>query len=181
MSTGRNIHKCPSCNQTYLGNVCESCFESAPGVEQTAFIKEYLKDFDQYHDKKYAPIPGDVQPFKSSSFSAPIISASLPDPRGGSIYMNNDNIDVSEIPVEKPTLILYEVSVYVKRPFALGAASTHKEVLVVLLATDSEEAMQYAEKSQGVTKVGDRAKSKWTEIRGPFKNGSVLSARDKDV
>ena len=168
----RTIHKCPSCNQTYLGNVCESCFESAPEVEQTEFIKEYLKDFDQWHDKKYAPIPGDVQP---------IISASLPDPRGGSIYMNNDNIDVSEIPVEKPTLILYEVSVYVKRPFALGAASTHKEVLVVLLATDSEEAMQYAEKSQGVTKVGDRAKSKWTEIRGPFKNGSVLSARDKDV
>lgn len=79
----------------------------------------------------------------------------------------------------KSKLKLYEVTVHVERPFAL--ASTHKEVLVVLLATDSSEAMAYAEESQGVTEVGDRARSTWTEILGPFKNGYVLAARDKDI
>jgi len=85
---------------------------------------------------------------------------------------------------DEPTLKLYEVTVHVERSSSLkgatpSAASTHREILVVLLATNSDEAMAHAENSQGITSVEDMSKSTWTEIQGPFKNGYVLSARNK--
>ena len=155
----RTIHKCPSCNQTYLGNVCESCFESAPEVEQTAFITEYLKD------KKYAPVPG-----TASSFSAPI-SASLPDPRGGSVYIDNDDIiDVSKIPVSKPkpTLKVFQIKVY--RGEHKGKPVIVDTILILSIDLDT-----------AFTECGykpNRFTLEGKEIEGPFKSGFVLSSWD---
>ena len=127
----KTIHRCPTCGDSYLGNVCESCFKSAPEDEQTAFIKEYLKDFDHHYQdnvadskKNYAPTPGTTKPVDFNKqpvdFNNPIISASLPDPRGGSVYMDddydymmhNEEIDVSEIPESKPTLKVFQIKVW---------------------------------------------------------------------
>ena len=162
--TERTIHRCPSCNQSYLGTVCESCFESAPEVEQTAFITEYLKD------KKYAPVPG-----TASSFSAPIksnrpiISASLPDPRGGSVYMDNDDIDLTDIiPEPKPTLKVFQIKVY---------EGEHKgnpviADIILILSIDLDTAFsQCGYKPNRFTLEGK-------EIEGPFKSGFVLSSWD---
>ncbi len=80
---------------------------------------------------------------------------------------------------EASDLKLYEVTVYVELPYPYKTATTHREIVVVLLAKDSTDAMSFAETSQGVTRMEDMAKSTWTEIQGPFKNGSVLSARNK--
>ena len=67
----RTIHTCPTCKLPYLGNVCESCFESAPEAKQTKFITEYLRDFDHHYQddvKKYAPTPGTAKPIKSTDY-----------------------------------------------------------------------------------------------------------------
>ena len=160
----RTIHTCPTCKLPYLGTVCESCFESAPEVEQTKFITEYLKNFDQYHQdnpKKYAPTPG-----TASSFSAPI-SASLPDPRGGSVY--NDDIDLTDIiPEPKPTLKVFQIKVY---------EGEHKgnpviADIILILSIDLDTAFsQCGYKPNRFTLEGK-------EIEGPFKSGFVLSSWD---
>ncbi len=80
---------------------------------------------------------------------------------------------------ETSKLKLYEVTVHVERPYPYETTSTHREIIVVVLAKDSTDAMSYAETSQGVARMEDMAKSTWTEIQGPFKNGTVLSARNK--
>lgn len=171
----RTIHKCPSCNQSYLGNVCESCFESAPEVEQTAFITEYLKNFDQYHQdnpRKYAPIPGVDPPIQPSSFSAPIISGSLPAPVLGDDdydYSDNDDIDLVDIiPEPKPTLKAFQIKVY---------EGEHKGEpviadIILILSIDLETAFsQCGYKPNRFTLEGK-------EIKGPFKSGFVLSSWD---
>jgi len=78
---------------------------------------------------------------------------------------------------EPPKLKVYEVTVHVERPYPYKTASTHREIIVTVLAKDSTDAMSYAETSQGVTRMEDMAKSTWTEIGGPFKNGFILAAR----
>lgn len=75
---------------------------------------------------------------------------------------------------EKSSLKLYEVRVLVE------SGITWKPMLVTILATDSSKAMSHAEISLGVQLLNLKAKSTWTELQGPFKNGQVLAVREDD-
>ncbi len=180
----RTIHTCPTCKLPYLGTVCESCFKSAPEVEQTAFIKQYLKEFDHHYQdnvaapsKNYAPTPGTTKPKTASSFSAPkaapIVTASLPKEP---IYMDDDedydymgrDIDVSEIPQSKPTLKVFQITVGEVGAVGIPVITD----IILILSVDLDTAFsQCGYKPNRFTLEGK-------EITGPFKSGFILSSWD---
>ena len=173
----RTIHTCPTCKLPYLGTVCESCFESASEVEQSAFIKEYLKDFDQYHQdnpKKYAPTPGTASSFAAKKKPAPIVSASLP----VSDYDDDDDdyeyvgraSDVSAIPKPKPTLKVFQIKVW----RAGGPKTRSLSNVLVMLSTDSDTVFEQVEEEYSQSSYTIEVK----ELVGPFKSGFVLSSWD---
>lgn len=160
---GAGIYTCPTCKKTYTGIVCSPCFAKASSGDRHGFFRGLIKN-DPHEIKRE---------FKDyyHNFNQDLRIYSAPKGMGKTVGIQPDPLE------EKPQLTLYEVTVHIQRPSAYKGASTHREVVVVILAVDSTAAMSYAETSQGVTRIEDMAKSTCEEIKGPFKNGFVVSAR----
>lgn len=81
-------------------------------------------------------------------------------------YYNDKELDPKQ-------LKLYQVRVITEYGYGFDAK------LVTILATDSAEAMEFAETSLGVTELKDKSRSSCEEIEGPFVNGHILAVRDE--
>ena len=187
-----NVHECPFCHHMYSGQVCGYCSPQAPDIEQEKHMTAYIKNLKHNITRVFGRNP---KKFKMSDADEDFIKVKE------KMYKDMMNLqpthwknttvveefleqekrleEENSLEQEKPSLKVFEISVWEYGPPPIGRVMPRRELkdVIIMLSENFDSVSEQVNKEFAYYKNSDMDVV-IKEVEGPFKSGSVLSSWD---